>query len=202
MAEHPAPDRAAGPEAKPLRLFLAADMPRDHEREIDRTVAPWRERYPEGRWEAPEKWHVTLKFLGPTQPRLLPEVESAARQAAAAVEPFQLELGHLGIFPGPRRARVLWVALDDPAEGLRRLAEGLEKRLGGEFPAEKRGFNAHLTVARFRQPVRVEEPEALAASRVGGDPFVVDHILLYRSHLLGPKGSRYEVVSTYPLGHG
>ena len=191
---------AEEPDAKPLRLFVAADVPRENERHIADTLAPWRERLPGGRWESPEKWHVTLRFLGPTAPALVPRVEEAARAAAGEVDPFEVRLGALGIFPGPRRARVLWVGLDDPVEGLRRLAEGLERGLAGVVPAEPRGFNAHLTVARFRDPVRVDDPGALAASRVPGEPFLVDRVVLYRSHLMGARGSRYEVVGSYELG--
>jgi len=195
-------DRAARPEAKPIRLFAAADVPPDRESAIAETLTPWRERLEGGRWEPPEKWHVTLKFLGRTWPRLLGTVEGACRAAAASVEPFEVRLGGLGVFPGPTRARVLWVGLDDPAEGLRRLAEGLDERLREELPPEKRGFNAHLTVARFRVPARIEDREALAASRVDAPPFTIERIVLYRSHLLGPRGSRYEVVGQYPLGGG
>ena len=193
-------DRAARPEATPLRLFVAVDVPRLNERQIDETLAPWRERLPTGRWVEPEKWHVTLKFLGPTFPRLVPVVKDAVRATAASVEPFELHLGNLGIFPGPRKARVLWVGLDDPDDGLGRLAAGLEERLAEEFPSERRGFNAHLTVARFRQPAPVDDPDELTSTRVPGEPFLVDHVVLYRSHLLGPKGSRYEEVERSGLG--
>jgi 2'-5' RNA ligase len=193
-------DRPARTEAKSLRLFVAVDVPRLNERHIDETLEPWRERLPDGRWVEPEKWHVTLKFLGSTPSAVLPKVKEAVRATAASVEPFELHLGHLGVFPGPRRARVVWVGLDDPADGLSRLAAGLEERLREDFPTERRGFNAHLTVARFRRPALVDDPEELTGTRVPGEPFVVDHVVLYRSHLLGPKGSRYEVVERSGLG--
>lgn len=192
-------NRAARPEAKPLRLFAAADLPTSHEEAVAEALFPWRERLPGGRWDAREKWHVTLKFMGRTWPRLVPAVEAACRAVGASVDPFEVRLSHVGVFPGPHRARVLWVGLDDPEEGLARIATGLEERLAEEFPPEKRAFTPHLTVARFRDPVPVDL-EALEATRVDAPPFTVDRLLLYRSHLLGPRGSRYEVVGEYPLG--
>lgn len=191
-------DRTARPEARPLRLFAAADIPASHRAVVDAALEPWRELLPGGRWEAPEKWHVTLKFMGRTWPRLVAPVEEACGAAAASVEPFEVRLDGLGVFPGPARARVLWVGLDDPREGLGRLAAELEERLAADFPPEKRAFTPHLTVARFRVPVRVDG-EALASVGVDAPPFTVDRLLLYRSHLLGPRGSRYEVVGEYPL---
>lgn len=193
-------DRGARPEAKPLRLFAAVDIPSSHERAIEEVVAPWRERLPGGRWDPPEKWHVTLKFLGRTWPRLVGWVEEVCRETASEVEPFEVRLTGLGVFPSPRRARVLWVGMEEEAEGLSRLAAGLEDRLAKEFPPEKRAFTPHLTVARFRDTVRVEDPETLAAARCSAPPFRVDRLLLIRSHLMGPRGSRYEVAGEYPLG--
>ncbi len=192
-------DRASRPEAKPLRLFVAADIPPEHARAIEETVAPWRDRLPGGRWDPSEKWHVTLKFLGRTWPRLLPWVRDVCREAAGTVRPFEVSLAGLGVFPSPSRARVLWVGVEDPAGGLARLAGEVEGRLAKEFPPEKRRFTAHLTVARFREPVRAREhADELAAARVAASPFAVDRIVLYRSHL-SPRGSRYEALEAFPL---
>lgn len=191
-------DRAGRPEAKPLRLFVAVDPPASALEVAEEAMRPWRERLAEARWVRPENHHVTLRFLGRTWPRLASFVESACRDTAEKAEPFQISLSGAGVFPGPTRARVLWVGLDDPTRGLSALAAGLDERLASEFPPEKRGFTAHLTVARIRQPVRVDRDE-LAATTVETPPFDVDRLLLYRSHL-SPRGARYEVVGEYPLG--
>jgi RNA 2',3'-cyclic 3'-phosphodiesterase len=192
-------NRTARPGAKLLRLFAAVDLPPSHQDVVDDALAPWRERFPQGRWERREKWHVTLKFMGRTWPRLVGMVEEACRATAVSIEPFRVRPSHLGVFPGPRRARVLWVGLDDPGEGLAGLAAGLEHRLAEDFPPEKRAFTPHLTVARFRDQVTVD-PEELAAAAVEAPAFEVDRLLLYRSHLMGPRGSRYEVVGEFRLG--
>ena len=97
------------------------------------------------------------------------------------------------------RARVLWVGLDDPAGLLAALARDLEAALVPlGFEAEPRAFTPHLTLARFKPPASVagvlsDEPRVTAPS------FEVGHLALYRSHL-HPKGARYEVLATIPLG--
>lgn len=192
-------DRASR-EAKPLRLFAAADLPGGHREAVEEVVAPWRDRLPGGRWDPQEKWHVTLKFLGRTWPRLVGWVEDVCRETSASVQPFPVRLTGLGVFPSPGRARVLWVGLDDPSEGLTRLAAGLDARLVPEFEPERRPFTPHVTVARFRQPARIPDPEALRGIECSAPPFTVDRLVLYRSHLQGPRGSRYEAVGTFPLG--
>ena len=193
-------DRAARPEATPLRLFVAVDPPPAAVKALDRALEPWRERLPGGRWVPPENWHVTVKFLGRTWPRLVNLVHEACRDAAARVRPFRVSVGELGVFPSPRRARVLWVALKDQEGGLPALAKALDEALAPEFPPEKRAFTPHLTVARFNPPVPVgDASEELAGFQVDVPPFRVGRLVLYRSHL-SPRGARYEALETSPLG--
>jgi RNA 2',3'-cyclic 3'-phosphodiesterase len=192
-------DRAARPEAAPLRLFAAVDLPARVREEIEGTIAPWRERLPRGRWVRPENWHVTVKFLGRTYPRLVDWVTDAAREAAAAIRPFRAGVEGMGVFPGPGRARVVWVGLVDRDQSLPALARALDDRLADEFPPEKRGFTPHLTVARFNPPAPVREHvDELAATRFEVEPFRVGELVLYRSHL-SPKGARYEPLERFPL---
>lgn len=192
-------NRAARPEAKPLRLFAAVDIPPRAKEAVVRAIEPWRERFPSGRWVRPENWHITVKFLGRTWPRLVDWVHNACRSAAGEVRPFRVGLEGLGVFPGPSRARVLWAGLDDPDGGLRALASALDRGLEREFPPEKRGFTAHLTVARFNPPVPMrEQADALKAAEVAAAPFRVGELVLYRSHL-SPRGARYEPLERFPL---
>jgi 2'-5' RNA ligase len=192
-------NRAARPEAKPLRLFVAVDPSVRAVSAVDQALEPWRERYPRGRWVKPESWHVTLKFLGRTWPRLVQSVHEACREAAAEVRPFTLSLGGLGAFPRATRARVLWLALEDDEGSLQALAKALDAALEEDFPPEKRGFTAHLTVARFDPPANLSEAAGeMEGFRVEAQPFRVSKLLLYQSHL-SPRGARYEVLEAFPL---
>lgn len=192
-------DRAARPEAKPLRLFAAVDLPERVRERIERGIEPWRDRLPGGRWVRPENWHVTVKFLGRTFPRLVDVVHRACREAAAVIRPFRVGVEGMGVFPGSGRARVLWVGLDDRDGGLPALARALDDRLADDFPPEKRGFSPHLTVARFNPPAVVREhAEELAGTEFDVEPFGVGELVLYRSHL-SPKGARYEPLERFPL---
>jgi RNA 2',3'-cyclic 3'-phosphodiesterase len=192
-------NRAARPEAKPLRLFVAVDIPDRARDAAAAAVGPWRDRFPQGRWVSPENWHVTVKFLGRTWPRLVEWVHRMCREAAGEIRPFTLGLHGLGVFPRPTRARVLWVGLDDQDGGLAALARVVEERLATEFPPEKRPFSAHLTVARFNPPVPMADQAAeLDAAEIEATPFRVGQLTLYRSHL-SPRGARYEPLERFRL---
>ena len=187
-------DRASRPEARPLRLFVAAEVPEDVRALVADAVAPIRQEFPKARWVPPDNQHVTLKFLGATWPRLTEWVTASVGDVAAANEPFRTHVSGLGAFPNDRRARVLWAGLDDPGSVFARLAATLDEVLAREFKPEKRPFTPHLTVARFQPQVALGGlPPAESA------PFAVDSLVLYRSHLRRPAPV-YEALATFPLG--
>ena len=186
-------------ESDKLRLFVAFDLPRPLLDEIDVATAPLRERWPRARWVPIENQHVTIKFLAWVPVPGLEAVVSALQTAVTAHEPISLELGRYGVFPGPRRARVLWLGFVEASDRLGALAAAVDvapKPIG--FEREQRGFTPHLTLARFREPERVD-PVALDEAEPPEGSLEVDRITLYRSHL-SPKGPRYEALQGFRLG--
>ena len=193
-------DRSSRPEARPLRLFIAVDVPDDVKQTMAAALGPFHERKPGMRWTSPEGWHVTLKFLGGTWPRLLGTVRAAVESAAAGATSFETELTEIGAFPTATRARVLWVGLADSRDRFTALVAELDERLREQFTPEKRKFTPHLTLARLNPPMNLRDVSPpLVGVSMRSRPFVVDRLVLYRSHL-SPRGARYEPVAEAPLG--
>lgn len=193
-------DRAARPEARPLRLFVAFDLPGDVLDALIGAVAPFRDRIPAARWTRADGWHVTLKFLGATWPRLVDWVQSTVADVGAASSPIASHITEMGAFPSIRRARVVWAGLADPDGALAALAGALDEALAEHFLPEQRSYSPHLTLARLNPPRDVREfaPELLSVP-VRSDPFPVDRIVVYRSHL-SPRGATYEPLASTPIG--
>jgi 2'-5' RNA ligase len=186
-------DRAARPEAKPLRLFAAVEIPEEIRDALAEAVKPVRERFPKARWVPIQNQHVTVKFLGSTYPRLVDWVTGSISTVAGHHAPFPTRMEGLGAFPNAHRARVLWAGLHDGDGRLERLAAALDEALAREFAPEKRGFTPHLTVARFNPPA-LDPPEVAFES----DAFEIDRIVLFRSHLRRPAPV-YEPIGIFPL---
>ena len=187
-------DRASRPEATPLRLFVAVEVPEDIRSRLGEAVAPVRDRFPKARWVRPRNQHVTMKFLGSTYPRLVEWVTETVSGVARKHVTFATRVEGLGVFPNARRARVLWAGLDDAGGGLTGLATDLDEALSREFAPEKRAFTPHVTVARFEPPVGLEPIGAVFES----ERFLVHRVVLFRSHLRRPAPV-YEPLGTYPL---
>jgi len=148
------------------------------------------------RLTAPERVHLTLKFLGEVPPEDLPRATSALRQIGCQGEPFEATISGFGTFPSTRRARVLWAGIGAGAEGFRALSRAVEDLLEPEgFAREDKPFVPHLTLGRARRPVRFDPGEA----GVSDLRFAVGKIDLVESKQ-GEPGVTYSVLAEYLLG--
>jgi len=183
-----------------LRLFVAAEIPETQRAAVAAAAGSLRaslgDTLPGARWTGEGGWHVTLKFVGSVAEERLETVSAAvAAVAAGSAGPAEVRLTGLGAFPTARRARVLWVGLEEPDGVLAAAASALEERFRAEgFPAEARPWRPHLTLARLRLPAPVELP----AGGIGAEPFTVGELVLFRSHL-HPSGAVYEALGRFPL---
>jgi RNA 2',3'-cyclic 3'-phosphodiesterase len=180
-----------------LRLFVAFDVSPAAIDAVDRAVRPWKEELPRARWVPMENWHVTLKFLGQTWPRLEAPVRERVGEAARGSRPVATRLTGLGSFPSSSRGRVLWAGIDDDAGDLARIAASLDELLLPDFGPERRPFSPHLTIARSEPPVLLTP--SFAETPLEPIAFTVDRLVLFRSHLRRPA-PRYEPLETFALG--
>jgi 2'-5' RNA ligase len=95
---------------------------------------------------------------------------------------------------------VIWAGLADPGSRFARLAEALDGALAEHFMAEQRAFVPHLTLARLNPARDVREfAPNLVGMPIPSEPFPVERLVLYRSHL-SPRGATYEALLEAPFG--
>ena len=137
---------------------------------------------------APANLHITLVFLGALTAGERGAAESAADQVGG--EPFDIHLDTLGHWPRPR---VFWLAPGEYPDALRALVSDLRAALRetGLAP-ELRPYQPHVTLAR-----KVSHPPPLA--EVPEICWPVRSFCLVSS-VTDPRGARYEVLRTWPLG--
>ncbi|HEY6808161.1 MAG TPA: 2'-5' RNA ligase family protein, partial [Gemmatimonadales bacterium] len=70
-----------------MRLFVALDIPADTREAVWRAAAPLRARAYPVRWAAPDRLHLTLKFLGDVSDARLPELRGALHEAVQGARP-------------------------------------------------------------------------------------------------------------------
>ena len=150
-------------------------------------------------WVDPENYHVTVRFLGDTDPLATEELQKLAVRAGETCSPFKLSLRSIGAFPSLDRARVLWVGGETPA-GFRTLAETLERGLIDlGFPPEPKPAVAHITLARLKG---APDPRLASLVEVVGTLSTRDcaptTIVLMASEL-SPRGALYTPLFSVPI---
>lgn len=184
-----------------MRLFLAINLPLEVRREILDATAPLRDMAPELSWMDETRLHLTLKFLGEQPAERLDAISSAVSGVAAHHRGVVMTLGGIGAFPNFRRARIVWMGVEqDPRlELLHHDVEVAYEALG--FEVEGRPFRPHLTLARIKHQVPEELLRKLsrAAKRVDfRTECDVQSIDLMESELL-PAGASYRRLLAAPL---
>jgi len=182
-----------------LRAFIAVEIPSKIQQAIHQAISSLRgEVGALVRWVPPDNIHLTLKFLGDVSPAHVEQLTQMLRAEADSCPAFDIHIGGLGSFPSPKRARVIYIGIQAPAE-LEALVRGIEsasRRLGYESDANGgRGFSPHLTIGRVNQKISAVEGQkirrALEAAKIDSlGTARVDSVQLYKSELK-PSGSVY-----------
>ncbi len=190
--------------SKKIRTFIALKPP---EHWIDALAKVADElkndlRSKEIKWVQPEQIHITLCFLGYIRLDQIPTVIEALNKVGSASAMFTLRGGPLGCFPSVRRARVLWLGVEDRQDSAAELQKRIMRETSGlGEPPEDRDFTPHLTLARIG---RLERSEAAALERLVeksvtfSRDWKISEVLLMQSHL-SSSGARYEVLHSAPL---
>jgi 2'-5' RNA ligase len=183
---------------RPWRCFVAVPISARLRSALSSTVAALRadpELDAAWRWTDAAGWHLTLAFLGPTDPARVPQLAEALVAAIGGLEPFSVRTGGLGVFPSRRAARVLWYGVDDAVGRLRGAAHLVNAGLGLD---DTDRFRPHLTLARARD-ARGADAAAVAAMESPAGEIEINRAILYRSHL-GHGPARYEALAEAQIG--
>jgi 2'-5' RNA ligase len=175
-----------------IRLFTAIELPEN----VKTRMTFLQGGVPGARWQATEKLHLTLRFIGEVDEATASDIDDMLSGLRATA--FDLTLKGAGEFGG-REPHALWIGVA-ANEALMRLAAKIEsalQRMG--LPAETRKYAPHVTLARLRDaPVEKVRAFLIAHSLFDSGPFRVRSFALFSSHK-SSNGSLYRVERTYAL---
>jgi 2'-5' RNA ligase len=199
MGGHSSP----GPERH--RLFIAIALPEPVRRAIEKAQDELRAALPAKsiRWTRTEQFHLTMRFLGGVEAPQVDRLNDAVRRACAGSGVLQLRAARIGVFPGPRRPRVVWTGVDDRDGRLAALQRSIEAATNAftEEPPQEQ-FTGHITLARCRDINRHEAStlvslvQAMAEKSFGH--WTAGAVDIVRSEPT-PQGSRYTTLAEIGL---
>ncbi len=180
-----------------MRLFVAVTPPPEA---LAHLVAAAQTLRPLGgddvRWPPPERWHVTLAFLGEVPEQRVATLHAALGEALGPCTPVALALRGGGSFG----RGILWVGVEGDLPVLERAARAAARAArAARVPVERRPFRPHLTLARSKGRGDVRDVVAALREYVG-PPWTAVQAELVRSRL----GARpqHDVVAVLPFGGG
>jgi 2'-5' RNA ligase len=185
-----------------IRSFLAFELPQEIKNEVVRISAAAKNSGLDAGWVKPDNIHLTMVFLGDMAERDMPDILSSKDNAVKGTTPFEISLSGMGLFPDIRRPRVMWLGLNGDTEGLSALRERLQSPLAVfNVEQEKRPFTPHLTLARFRRPLKdtgLLKRLIDKYSDITGPDGRLDELVLFKSDLRS-GGSVYTKMHAWPL---
>lgn len=185
-----------------MRLFIAVPLSKDTRENISRLQDELKKNMTgeKIRWVVPENIHLTLKFLGETDPGKVEKISKVMAESIKGLSSSSININSGGVFPSRRRPRILWVGSIEKNENIITIKKNLDrglKHLG--FEKEKREFTPHLTIGRVKSiKAMAGSIEALVSGEINLGEIEVREIQLIES-ILSPEGAKYEVVKNVML---
>lgn len=175
-----------------MRCFIAVPIPDGVKKSIFNYLNRIKGTQSGIRWVKEKNIHITLRFLGETKEDIIDEIEEIIKNASKGCASFNIELVGTGYFPSARRAKVIWIGIEDGKEELLKIFEELECRIVNLGFKKERPFHPHLTIGRVKGPRPLNLPD------FEKHLFTAKEITLYKSTLT-PSGPIYEPLIRSPL---
>ncbi|HYE63015.1 MAG TPA: RNA 2',3'-cyclic phosphodiesterase [Phycisphaerales bacterium] len=170
-----------------LRLFVAAYPPPDLAASLLAHTAALN--IPGAKPVAQDQLHLTLQFIGDTDPRDMNTVRESVARSVSGLPPAVLRVERLQTMP-PRRPHLI-AAILDPNPTISELHRRLALRLARN-KEKSRPYLPHMTTARFRD---TRQPEVKGHLNPAPE-FTVTEVLLVRS-VLKSSGAEHHVEARF-----
>jgi 2'-5' RNA ligase len=144
------------------------------------------------KWENPEKFHLTLRFLGSTDKRIIDEIIGDLSLVSWDFSSIDFNSSQIGFFPNFRKPNVIYIGLDESGIGTDKLIAEIDKAIVSKGIIPDKKFVAHITMGRFRRENRMKVPPDFVFEF---EPFPVScsSFFMMKSEM-DSKGSKYYTV--------
>ncbi|NWF88781.1 MAG: RNA 2',3'-cyclic phosphodiesterase [Ignavibacteriaceae bacterium] len=180
-----------------IRLFVALNIPeaiKEQIKQVRKNICPKDENF---NWETNSKIHLTLKFVGEVDDKLLIPIIEELNFLSNFNELF-CNTSNFGFFFKNHEPRILWIGLNIDKEIYSIVHELNERMIKFRVPKDERTFKPHLTLLRIKQRVTAEFVEKFKQAESGRIQFTAGEVSLFQSKL-SPMGSTYKEIKKYYL---
>ncbi len=185
-----------------VRSFLAFELPEEIKGIISRVSGEMKKSPLNARWVKPGNIHLTVIFIGNILTDMLDDMGNHVSDVCSNYGPFKISVNGTGVFSNRQNPRVLWVGLDGEIDRMADFKNILQKRLKPfGIKEEKRRFNPHLTLGRFRKGAKSDahlDDLLLKYKSLTSKACMLRELVLFKSDLK-PSGAVYTKLNSWPL---
>jgi len=186
-----------------LRLFWAVNLSSEIKAKTADLQSQLKKSGADVKWVEEENFHLTVSFLGDTEPDLIPVMVEKAKKQVSSLDPFTLRIENLGVFPRKGTPKVIWAGVNGEKDKFVKLYNQMQQVLAPlGFSPEGKPFSPHLTLGRVRSSRGLEAMLANLSVLNSGNSVVGDTIVesvdLMQSELTS-KGAVYKVLEVVKL---
>ena len=182
-----------------IRAFIALPLPAIVQKEIGEIQKHLKDSGADVKWDTPEKFHITLKFLGDIDEDAIDLLAAGVTNSIGDIAPIDLAFQTIGAFPTANRPRVIWIGGEENEHVLKiqRQVERVCESFG--FAKDERSFHSHVTLGRVKSD-RAAERLTAKLNSITFKPLIArcTEVHFVRS-VLKPAGSVYTLLKPIPF---
>jgi len=153
------------------------------------------------KWVEEHNIHITIKFLGETDERLIPRISETLEMLSQNSPVLKFSLSGIGIFGSKYQPRVIWAGIEPPAL-LARLMNETQKefeKLG--YGSDRQNLVPHLTLGRIKdlKDKLLFQKIINEYKQISSEPVLINECILYES-ILRREGPEYVILDRFPFG--
>jgi len=176
------------------RIFICIDFPDDVIKEVARVQELVSKKKFTGKLVELDNLHLTLKFLGEIDDKMLGKIRSKLREIK--FKEMELKLGEIGTFSHQGSPKIVWIKIE--GKEIWDLQEQIDKVLK-DLVVEEERFMSHLTIARVKYVKdKADFSKRISNISVKSIKFKIDRFKLNMSDLK-PTGAVYTTIEEYAL---
>lgn len=184
-----------------MRIFVAINIPENIKNNIVSVQEDLKKSNANVKWVEKNNCHITLKFLGEIEEKIMPEIISEIKSEIKEFNSFDASFYGLGMFPNVNSPKIVWLGIKQGENNLKLLAQKIENAcLRLNFPKEKREFSAHLTLGRVKsyKNISMLVKKITLYSNIEYKPFKINKVDVMQSFLY-PDGPQYKCLESVSI---
>jgi len=147
------------------------------------------------KWEMPDKFHLTLRFLGDMEPGTVKKISGELGEIKPGFDTIRMITSEIGFFPDAKRPNVVFLGLTEKENFSDILVNSIDEQLSEFGFKHENKFVPHITMGRFRRGHRVKINSSITLKT---EPMNIEFESFYlMKSTLKPGGSVYEIINEF-----